>query len=201
MRNIVKDHNLKDEFIAFRKQCIWFRCCYNTYHTLFESGQYTTRLLENAAVLFFADLNIIFIEYCWLQICKLTDPASSQGRDNLTIKYFHKKLADLGLMTPAINESAKAIFAYRELLKTGRNRLVSHLDKETVLLGNDVGVHRAEDVEAFLLQLQIYVDLVAGAVGDGPCDFSSTAGEGDVTDLLLILKQALHPFIDSERLE
>lgn len=185
----MRDLELQKEFLAFREQCIWFRSCYNTYHKLFETGEATTKLLSKVAPLFFTDLNIILIEYCWLQICKLSDPASSFGRDNLTINYLNKKLLSAGLITSEIIDYTKKIETYRGFINTGQNRLVSHLDEETVLTGGFVDEHSYADVEKFLCHLQKYVDAVGEVVGVGPLDFSGTAGPGDVTELLMKLKR------------
>ncbi len=75
---------LQRSFIAFRNECIWLRGCYNTFAALYESGSEVKEVLSAAASSFFSDLNRILLEYCWLQVCKITDPANSSGRDNLT---------------------------------------------------------------------------------------------------------------------
>ncbi|MCH7936298.1 MAG: hypothetical protein IH994_04290 [Proteobacteria bacterium] len=88
--------NLQQSFSAFREECIWLRCCYNTYAALYESDQEVLEALSSTANIFFGDLNKIFIEYIWLQACKITDPAKSSGRDNLTVKYMDEALLDSG---------------------------------------------------------------------------------------------------------
>lgn len=119
------------EFLAFRDQCIWLRCCYNTYNALYESTPETIELLSKVATIFFGDLNKILIEYCWLQICKITDPAQTKGRDNLTVAYINSKIEAMGLISDEIRQYSNSINEYRNVLNTGRNRLVTHLDKET----------------------------------------------------------------------
>ena len=58
----MSNDELKTAFLAFREQCIWLRCCYNTYSTLYESGVETRKLLSSTANIFFGDLNKILVE-------------------------------------------------------------------------------------------------------------------------------------------
>ena len=179
---------LQKSFRLFREECIWLRCCYNTYHGLYESGSEVTDILSSVAKIFFGDLNRILIEYCWLQICKITDPAKSQGRENLTMKHIDSLLAENGLMTDKIKCCSQSILRYSEQLRTARNRLVSHLDKQSVMNGSPIGQHGRDEVEAFFEHLQEYVDAVGTTVGVGPLDFRASSGPGDVTDFLRKLR-------------
>lgn len=189
---------VKTTFLEFREQCIWLRCCYNTYSTLYESGAETIELLSNAANIFFGDLHKILIEYGWLQVCKITDPAKTKTRlgyrDNLTVKYIDALLSDKGLMTNEIRQYSTYIHNYRKLLKPGRNWVISHLDKETILTGKPVGEHSHKEIEDFFDNLQKYADAVGNVIGVGPLDFRVTVGPGDVTDLIMKLKGHAEPF-------
>jgi hypothetical protein len=176
-------------FLAFREQCIWLRCCYNTYSVLYESGGETKEVLEASAKAFFADLNLLLIEYCLLQVCKITDPTDSQGRANLTVENLNDALRDAELMTDEISNFSNGLLRYRDLVKKVRNRLISHLDKETILAGVPLGEHNQEEVTAFFESLFGYVDAVGIAVGVGPLDFRTTAGPGDVLDLIQTLRK------------
>ncbi|MBN1103276.1 MAG: hypothetical protein JXL84_07685 [Deltaproteobacteria bacterium] len=179
---------LHEVFLAFREQCIWIRCCYNTYVALYDSGTETSDLLSEAANIFFGDLNKILREYWWLQVSKITDPPVSRGRENLTVQHINTLLCSEGLMTAEISSYSEGLMHYRKLIKEGRDRLISHLDKESVLKGGPIGDHATEDVTAFLENLQRYVDAVGAAVGVGRLDFRVTAGRGDVIDLIAKLK-------------
>lgn len=183
---------MKKEFEAFRAQCIWLRNCYNTYADLYESDTNTKELLRKAAGIFFHDLNRILIEYCWLQICKITDPPESHGRDNLTIKYFDEKVKTLSLGDQTLEEIdklSKEIHRYRTILNQGRNRVVTHLDKETIVSGKTIGEHSAQDLQDFLKNLNQYTDAVGRAIGSGPLDYMTTPGVGDVQDLVTALRE------------
>lgn len=179
---------LQRSFRAFREQCIWIRCCYNTYAALYESGSEVRDVLSTVANIFFSDLNRILIEYCWLQMCKITDSSTSSGRENLTVEHINSLLRSSSLMTDEISQHSDGLRQYRNLIEKGRHRLLAHLDKESVMNGLPIGEHDQKDIAAFFENLQGYVDAVGIAVGVGPLDFQVTAGSGDVIDLISALR-------------
>lgn len=181
---------ISSEFLAFRDQCVWLRTCYSTYEALYDSGNETLELLDKSAPLFFHDLNEILIEYCLLQISKLTDPAESQGRENLTVANINKQLQSQGLLSQEILNASAALDRYRKLIRDSRNRVISHNDKHTALANLPIGAHSESDVIAFFDNLYAYVDAVGNAVGIGPLDFRTNAGPGDAHDLLRLLRRA-----------
>ena len=188
----MKQTKLQELFLGFRDQCIWLQCCYNTYLALYESDDYTKKVLQASAPEFFRDLNKILIEYVLLQICKITVPAESAGHKNLTFEGVNTVLGEDDLMTNEIADLSCGLSRYRELVKDSRNKLISHLDRKTVLNGLTIGEHPEEEVKAFFECLQGYVDAVGNAVGVGPLDFQTTAGRGDAIDLIRMLRSGLN---------
>jgi hypothetical protein len=181
---------LKDAFLAFRQQCIWTRICYNIYANLYEAGPETLDLLKRKAVAFFSDLNIILIEYCWIQISKHLDPKKTMGKENLTVKFIDSELSKQNLLTPEIEHLSSQLNSYCPLIKDARNKILSHSDLETALQNKILGAHTEKEVAMFFENLQQYCDAVGNAVGEGPLDFRSTPASGDVLDLLKRLKRA-----------
>ena len=182
--------DLEKAFLAFREQCIWLQTCYDMYAALFESGENTTSVLVEAAPLFFHDLNHILVEYCRLQVCRLTDPPKSRGKDNLTVKHINALLQAEGLLSAELSAAADGLARYRSLINDSRNWIISHADKRTLLDGLPIGAHTEADVSAFFEDLYRYVDSVGMAIGVGPLDFRTTSGAGDTLDLVRKLTPA-----------
>lgn len=175
-------------FLAFREECIWLRCCYNTYTTLYESGSDVLQTLSKTASIFFHDFNMILIDYCILLICRITDPAKSFGRDNLTVQHLNSLLRERGVFNDEICRYSKDLHAYREKVKPVRDRLIAHRDADSVMNGKPLGNHEKEDVEKFFDSLQEYADAVGNAIGEGPLDFRTIPGPGDAIDLIRKLR-------------
>ena len=93
---------LQDEFIKLRDEAIWLRQTVNTFNCLFDSGPETERILKESAGLFFGDLNMMMQEYTILLVCRLTGPAQSFGKANLSTQRFTTLTRDRGCLTPEI---------------------------------------------------------------------------------------------------
>lgn len=190
-------NDLKATFLALREQCIWIRTCFNTFIGLFESGQVRHQLMDQTAPLFFQEINRILYENYILQVCKLTDKASSTvkggKRLNLTVAHVNDLLKAEGLMTRDIQEASDGLVRFRNLIEEARNRLVGHSDKVAVLKLLELGTHTQQESLAFFEYMFSYVDAVGNAIGVGPLDFGSTSASGDVHDLFKALNGGQYP--------
>ncbi len=182
---------LQVEFEKFRNECIRLRIYYNTYLHLFESGTEITEILEKTAHIFFHDLNELLIEYIFLQVGRITDPATTLSFENLTCNYFNEKLKERNSLSSIIKKHSDEMLRYRKLIDPARNKWIAHIDKDTALKGTPLGSHKKDDVASFFSNLQAYNDRVAEVLGLRPLDFSTNAGPGDVLDLIRVLKKAL----------
>ena len=180
----------KEVFNTFRVESVWVQSIYDTTQALFSSGTDITDLLQRCAAHFFADLNHILIEYWVLVVARITDPAKTMGRENVTAKLILEMLDELGLLTVEIQSESDGLHRYRAILNDARNRVVSHADKQTFLNPTLLGMHAPHDITEFLTHLQKFNDLVGEALEEGPLDFQSTYGPGDVFDLIRALKSA-----------
>lgn len=182
--------NQKEEFIVLRESCIWLQNCFNIFQNLYTSDPETEANLRKTAPLFFGDLNVILQEYFFLQVRKITDRASSHGRENLTLKNINDGLDRSGLMTEEILFLSNQIHLYREMISDFSNRVIAHADKATTLSAGLIGDHSDIELEKFMSNVRAYTDAVGIALGVGPLDYSSQAGPGDVLDLIKSLKRA-----------
>jgi hypothetical protein len=130
-----------DEVTAVVHYCVHVRSVWRHYQILFEEGELRRTMLHRIAPIFFGDLNQVLIEQLVLQICKLTDPEIQSGRKNLTLDYLVEN-ADFSA-APAEQGSAQAlrdrINGFRAQILPARNKLISHLDRDSVMAGNALG--------------------------------------------------------------
>ena len=181
---------LQDEFIKLRDQAIWLRQTFNTFNHLFDFGLETERVLRASASLFFGDLNTIMQEYTVLLVCRLTGPAESFGKANLSTQRFTALLRQRGCITPEIEGLDASLTAYGEFLKPARNKIIAHSDLEVHIEDISLGAHGEEVMVEFFENLQAYFDAAGKAVGVGPLDFRYAPGPGDVIDLIRELDRA-----------
>ena len=180
---------VQDEFTKLRDQAIWLRQTVNTFNYLFDSGPETERILREAAGLFFTDLNTIMQEYAVLLVCRLTGPAESFGKANLSTQRFTNLMRESGCLTPEIERLDAALREYGELLKPARNKIIAHSDLEVHFDDIALGAHGEEVMMEFFENLQAYFDAAGNAVGVGPLDFRYAPGPGDVIELVRYLER------------
>ena len=181
---------LQDEFVKLRDQAIWLRQTINTFNYLFDSDPDTERILRESASLFFADLNTMMQEYAVLLVCRLTGPAESFRKANLSTQRFTALMRQRGCVTPEIEDLDASLTAYGELLKPARNKIIAHSDLEAHIEDISLGAHGEEVMVEFFENLQAYFDAAGNAVGVGPLDFRYAPGPGDVIDLVRKLGRA-----------
>jgi len=179
--------DLAKSFCAFRENCIWLQNCYNTFNHLYEDDD-VKPILQQTAHLFFDDLNRILIEYVFLLVGRLTDPAGRGMHETLSILNIDRALKKKNLYSEDIRNLSVQLMKYSKLLKPARNNLIAHSNKAITLEGSVLGAHSKTEMIQFFQNLQEYCDQVGRAVGVDALDFQTQAGEGDVLDLIKALE-------------
>ncbi len=187
---------LENAFTMLREQAIILRQTFDTFNFLFSSGPEADSILTKSAAWFFHDLNRMMVEYLILLICRLTDPPETAGKTNLTIPWMTKAICEdhcLGQdIKLEIQRLEKCILDYRTLLKPARNKIVSHIDRETYVFQRVIGGHSEKEMRNFFDNLSKYFEEAGNAIGIGPLDFTNSACQGDVHDLLKVLRRGLY---------
>ena len=191
-----EDRDLPQDFELFREEAIRLRQCYNTYEVIlreFEAYDDTTRaLVLNRAGWFLNDIMPILRDHFFLIAGRLTDPATTLGRENLSVPGLNARLSAEGVFTPDIRDSAIVLETFRNTINSARNRRIAHLDLAAACSPQPLGAHSEEELDAFLENLQLYCDLAGIACGVGPLDFRSTPAKGDARDLMRVLSGREH---------
>ena len=137
--------------------CVSLRSAFRHFQILFdEGGDLRRELLWTTAPTFFGDLNLALIEHLILQICKITDPEESFGRKNLTVKFFINN-SDLSAAPDELEKLIRfgaSMTAFRAKIVPARNRLIGHLDRDSVLDGKSLGETDKREWAQFWLELQ-----------------------------------------------
>ena len=200
MTDIERDQQLVADFECFRDECIRLRNTFNTYSALYESGEVTRALLAKVATLFFQDLSEWLIHSIILQVGRLTDPAESGQKKNLTVAYFADAMKDQQKSSFEMEALVVGISEYRDKIEPARSKMIAHADLATYQLRLTHGAHSEEDLNTFFESMQAFTDVVGNAIGVGPLDYRTQPGSGDVADLISMLKRTvqLHGKGDSD---
>ncbi|MDE2166566.1 MAG: hypothetical protein KGJ66_09550 [Alphaproteobacteria bacterium] len=185
----------KDDVKAFADFCVRIRSFYQHFRILFEfTDDDEKRLLHQTAPIFFGDLNLILIEHLILQICKVTDPETTFGNENHTIEFFVSN-ADFSA-TPAkldrLIDLSKMIHEFRNKLKLARDKIISHLDRNTMLDRKTLGAATKKEWDEFWLNLQDFVFIMHDHFLAEPLAINDVAMLSDADSLIKALRHATY---------
>ena len=175
---------------AFCEECVWARAIRTHFAGLFEANEDRRLLLFEVANTFFQDLNLILIEYILLQLCKLTDHASSgKDKSNLTSNYI-LELEWSDKTKNILSETNAVLMSFRDKIINTRSKLVAHLDLRTRLQTISLlEFSEAEETE-FWAALQTFVNAAHSEAIGGPFDINATMADGNVESLIHNLREA-----------
>lgn len=175
----------------FCEHCRSIKIVFNEYIILYETNEVRRQLLSEVAQNFFNQLHDVLIEYILLNMSKLTDPAHSHKRYNLTVKYMIKLIGpeiseDLGL-----NEISKPILAIRPYIRDARNKILAHSDKETLLGKGTLGAFPREIGDSFWIALKEFTDKIYRHYHNCPFVLDPV-NMYNARDLIEALKKSVH---------
>lgn len=159
----VTPHVSTDDVKQFTNVCVYMRSTYRHFRILFKEGADLRReLLQGIAPIFFGDLNVMLIEHLILQICKITDDEESLGRKNLTVKFLidNSDFPAGGEELEKLKRVGDSLHAFRKKIVPARNKLIGHLDRNTVHDGKPLGAADDDSWHQFWLDLQDFLHII-----------------------------------------
>jgi AbiU2 len=175
----------------FYNLCAEAGCDFDLYRSLFEQDAQGTELCVKYAPLFFADFSRIITRALVLQICRLTDPAGSGDRTNLTTNYILKKLrwpenvrADLARLNDLLMD-------FREKLDEARNKRIAHNDLPSQLSRLAMGTFEPGADVKFFTDLQDFFDLAYRHVHGRPAPAIRAGISTDTYKVIRAIEKAI----------
>lgn len=158
---------------------------------LFYGSEARINLLNAVATHFFGELFGILLDRLVLGVSKLTDPAGSGSRTNLSLAYVHRGLAEDSRYPCARAEQLiEQAMSVREHLQLWRSKRIAHNDATIALGLLDAGKIIPERIREFFGIAEQYLDLARSALDLGPCTLS-TPGIHGADELVRALKMAM----------
>jgi hypothetical protein len=118
-----------DVIHRFVVECERTKISYDLFQALFNKSDWQQQLFHSTAPKMFSDLNGIMVEYFYLQVSKLTDPARTQRKyDNLTTNYIVERIPWPDHVKDKLIALNGRLMAFSEHFTEYRNKLGAHLD-------------------------------------------------------------------------
>src|SRR5207248_3308038 len=120
-----------------------------------ETDQQTLDLYTSVAPLCFGDLNRILVEHLILQFSKITDPARTGKKFNLTTNYVVEELPWPDDVRQRLSAANDRLMAFRKYIEPARSRRIAHVDLPSqVELRGNLGEFPKGAEKEFLIELQ-----------------------------------------------
>ena len=159
---LLKTTVTKADVEAFCDVCVPMRSIWKHFQILFEGTESQRQLLQNIAPIFFGDLNKLLIEHLILQICKITDPEDSRGHKNITVEFLVKNsdFSDVPEELGKLEKLSLDMHHFRTKIVPARNKLIGHLDRDSVLQDQPLGAADQNEWNQFWLDLQDFLNIM-----------------------------------------
>jgi transcriptional regulator with XRE-family HTH domain len=178
-----------DEFCIF---CEWAWIDRCLYVSLMETDQNTLELYTSIAPHFFEDLKRILREHLVIQYCKITDPAKTGKKPNLTTNYILEELPWPDAVGQQLREINDRLKGFRQHIEAGRSKRIVHIDfsAQTERLDNLGDFPEGADRQ-FLEDLQTFINIASGHYHNGKARPIDVAMPTDTHQLVKALKKSV----------
>ena len=183
----------KDTQATVNKFCelvVRLRVIHRIYEELFADSD-SKEMMEKTAHYFFRDLNNVVVDYLLLQFAKITDPAATGGRGNLTVDYLVYTIQWPDEWKDQLIPLRNRAMELRPCIKDVRNRILAHNDWKTIMIGWKLGGFQEGKDKEFLDALEdlcklAYMGCFSSVFGD-----ISVVTTGDVLGFKKVLQKAI----------
>ncbi len=107
-------------------ECAHLHVNWNEYMVLFGANEETIGLLNKSIPSFSRMMQDTLFENVLAHLCRLLDPPSTFGKDNLTVQRLPNLAA--AVLKPTLEEAIERVQAKAEFARDWRNKLISHSD-------------------------------------------------------------------------
>jgi uncharacterized protein (DUF2267 family) len=126
---------IQDLWSTLKSEVVWLHGRWIVYRQLYGTSSERVDLLNRSASTFFYILQMTLLHDVQLSLSKISDPAGSGSRRNMTLDAFVEQLEDAGQASVAaeIKPLVAAYHASCVKLRQRRNKSIAHYDLNTML--------------------------------------------------------------------
>jgi hypothetical protein len=171
----------------FCEYCGWTYRVWKARKIVFDDNSRVEELSKSRIPYYLEMLSMITQEYSLHQIAMLHDPAVQHGQINLTIEYVVKFGGWDSDVLNRLNGLKEDLDRFAGVIRSARNKILSHRDLETILAGKPLGKFEAGADDTYFQKLQEFVDLVHDKTIGGPYPLAEATVLNDAGALVHLL--------------
>lgn len=179
-----------DEFCT---ECEYVCIDYHLYASICEVDKSTQELLDFVAPHFFEDLRRVLISHLFLRFNRITDPAKTGKKFNLTTNYILEELDWPSDVRQQLKEVNQRLLKFRKITEEARNKRIAHVDLfSQIERWENLGQFPKGADKKFLRDLQTFVSIAYGHLHNGaPCEIDPGTTSTDTHQLVRALQKSL----------
>lgn len=176
---------------------VWLAYTWRTYKTLYGHSDKRIDLLEHAGVSFFYIVEQAIYTAVALNICRLTDPATSgwgkKQQENLTFERLCLEIEAEGnaALHRKVKRILKVLDASVRSLRKLRHKNLAHLDLKRAIRKAARRLPARKKIDEVLALMAQCLNIVAVAYGHGERFYEHLIVDGDADQVLTLIKSAL----------
>jgi len=144
----------------FYNLCTEARSDFDLYRSMFEDDPKSTELCVEYAPYFFNDFGRIITRAVVLHVCKLTDPARTMGKPNLTTNYILEELPWGDEVKQQLTQLNDLLAVFRKKVVPARNKRIAHTDLHSQVARLEaMGTFDEGEDTKFFADLQSFFDV------------------------------------------
>lgn len=174
---------------GFWDQCAQLKMDHDLFYALFMSGEKQIDLFRQTAPMFFGDLYRFMRDSLFIQFCRITDPAGSGSRVNLTTNYVLKAVPWPLAIKKKLEAVNDRLMRFRSYVDPARNKRLAHADVRSELDKVTLGKFPAGADRRFLKDLEEFLTIAQEHLGK-PAVSLSVGGSHDAHALVRNLVEA-----------
>ncbi len=180
---------IKEVFENLRYEVTWLHAKWAIYSQLFCCGEEQLSFLDSMASGFFVIVRDSLENELIVGLCRLTDPATTGRRKNLTLARLAETLKETDIATDFQSRFQKIDQACSPL-REWRNRRLAHSDFPTALGQSRLPEVAWETIDSALARVGGLMNLVQGHFLDSEFDYRSFTNLNDGEEVVFYLKEA-----------
>jgi hypothetical protein len=182
---------LRDVYGALENELVWIHGRWIMYVQLFGTNELRIELLNDIAPSFFSELQLLWMDYIVLEICRITEIKPK----NLVLRQFCKLLDKNQYPSLALKLDGilKDVRRTTEPLRDLRNRNIAHLNRSTVL-----GTHQSplpgisrQNIEDALSAIREFMNAIELEFSGSELGFEGFIMQDDANTLIFNLRRAV----------
>jgi hypothetical protein len=181
----------KDILHDFYNLCVEARCDFDLYRAMYEDNPTSTDLCVNYAPFFFNDFNRIITRTLVLHICRITDPAGSGSKANLTTNYILQCLQWPDAVRQSLAHFNALLMTFRAKLEPARSKRIAHTDLHSQLNRLTMGTFNKGEDAQFFLDLQSFYDVAYRHVFNASAPPIAVGGSTDTYKVIRAVEKAI----------